>query len=90
VSRYTGKPAPVLSIIFYPTQALALDAAVGGGGIALADRRLVENDIKGGRLAVVQDTPLPSNKGYFLCYPSGPFTEAKIVAFRNWITGQLS
>ena len=61
-----------------------------GGGIALADRRLVENDIKGGRLVVIQDTAIPGKKGYFLCYPSGPLTEAKIVAFRDWITEQLS
>jgi len=90
LGSYTGKPAPVLSIMLYPTQALALDAAVGGGGIALADRRLVENDIKGGRLVVIQDTAIPSKNGYFLCYPSGPLTEAKIVAFRDWITAQLS
>ncbi len=47
-------PPSVLSVMFYPTQALALDAAVGGGGIALADRRLVENDIKGVRLILFE------------------------------------
>lgn len=90
MNRYAGRPAPDSAIIFYPTLALALDAAVGGGGIALADRRIVERDIKGGRLAIVEEAPLPSKKGYFLCYPSGPFTEAKIEVFRDWITRCLS
>lgn len=90
VGDYTNKPAPDLSVILYPTQALALDAAVSGGGVALADLRLVENDIKAGRLAVIQNTAIPGRHGYFLCYRPGSVTEAKIVAFRDWISAELS
>lgn len=89
VESLTEKPAPNLNIIFYPTQALALDAAIEGGGIALADRRLIEKDILENRLSILKDFSLPNKQGFYISYRKGSNVEAKIKVFCAWIIDQL-
>ena len=89
VESYTQKFAPDLNVIFYPTQALALDAAVAGGGIALVDRRLIENDIVENRLTILKDCSFPNNQGFYISHRKGPNVEAKIKMFCAWIIDQL-
>ena len=90
VESFTQKPAPSLNVVFYPTQALAIDAAIAGGGIALADRRLVENDILENRLRVLKDYANPNKQGFYLSYVRGSYEEAKIKIFSAWICNQCS
>lgn len=89
VESFTQNPAPDLNVIFYPTQALALDAAIAGGGIALADRRLIENDILESRLTILKDFTFPNEQGFYISYRKGPNVEAKIKVFCTWIIDQL-
>lgn len=89
VNSYTNKPAPKLNIIFYPTQALALDAAIAGGGVALVDRRLIVNDLAENRLAILNEHTFANKKGFYICYRKGSNVEAKIKEFYTWILGQL-
>ena len=89
IESFTQKPAPDLNVIFYPTQALALDAAIAGGGVVLADRRLIENDILENRLTVLNDFSFPNNQGFFITYRKGPNVEAKIKVFSSWIIDQF-
>jgi LysR family glycine cleavage system transcriptional activator len=89
VESFTRKPAPNLNIILYPTQALALDAAIEGGGIALADRRLIGNDVFENRLNILKDFSFPNKQGFYICYRKGSNVEAKIKVFYTWIIDQL-
>ena len=85
-----GTPQGELRLILYPTQALALDAAVAGAGIALADRHLVEKDISEGRLVVLSDEPVANNQAFYVSYRKGPVVEAKIRLFCEWLKNRLA
>lgn len=89
IENITGKPANDLTVILYPTQALALDAAVAGGGVALADHRLIETDVAEGRLVVLHDEPTPNNQGFYVSYRRGQVVELKIKLFCEWLKNRL-
>jgi len=89
VEAVIGEPASELRLILYPTQALALDAAVAGGGVALADRHLIENDIAAGRLIALNDEPLANDQAFYVSYRKGPVVEAKIGLFCEWLRMRL-
>ena len=89
IESHVGEPAPELKLILYPTQALALDAAVAGGCIALADKHLIENDVREKRLLILHDKPLPNGQGFYIAHRKGPVVEAKVQAFCKWVIEQL-
>jgi len=76
--------------ITYSTQALALDGAISGLGVALADYRLVEDEIHGGRLTQITDHVLETGRGFYLVWPNRPVIDAKARAFRDWLLAELS
>jgi len=69
----------------FPTLALALDAAVSGLGVAVADRRLVAGDLAHGRLVQAAPEAVASESGYFLVYPPRRASDPKLAAFRDWL-----
>ncbi|MEQ9196086.1 MAG: transcriptional regulator GcvA [Parvibaculum sp.] len=63
---------------------LALQAAAGGQGVALANDTLAMADLAEGRLVRLFDIEMPDEEGYWLVYPEGA-RKPKVDAFRNWI-----
>ncbi len=66
---------------------LAIDAAIDGQGIALADDFLIAEDLARGRLVTLCDFPL-ADCGYYLLTPGGPRTRRPITAFRQWLLAE--
>jgi len=60
-------------------------AAVGGLGVALLPKFLIQSELDRGELVVIVDKPLPSDAGYHLITPVDKSNYAPIVAFRRWI-----
>ena len=79
-----------LHIIYYPTQALALDAAVAGMGIALTDYRLVTQDLSSKRLVQLQDKPLLNNRAFYAVFRKGSVSDPRIKAFCDWLIDALN
>ena len=77
-------------IIYYPTQALALDAAVSGLGIALIDYRLVAGDLESRRLVQLEDKPILNNRAFYAVYRKGSSADARIKVFCDWLSDSLS
>ncbi|MFQ6021798.1 MAG: transcriptional regulator GcvA [Acidiferrobacterales bacterium] len=69
---------------------LALDAALAGLGIAIADRRLVARELESGRLIQPFDIVLPSESAYYLVYPEETADNPKIAAFRGWLLSEVA
>ncbi len=63
----------------------ALQAAVGGLGIAVAPWLLVKDDLEFGRLIAPFDIAVPSNDAYFLIYTEGRADVPKVKLFRDWV-----
>lgn len=75
----------------FSADSMAVEAAVEGQGVALASGALVEGDLRAGRLvrpfppSVCEETAF----SYFLVYPEAKAREPKVVAFRDWVLGEV-
>lgn len=69
---------------------LTLEAAVTGMGVALADQRLVAKELASGQLVTPFDIALPSESAYYLIYPEERAENPKLVAFREWLLGEVA
>ena len=74
----------------FSTDAMAIEAALAGQGVALAISQLVERDLADGRLV----RPFPPSVQeatdfcYYLVYPPGKGRDARVRAFREWIVDE--
>jgi LysR family glycine cleavage system transcriptional activator len=74
----------------FHTSPLALEAAMAGQGVAIADRRLVAEHLASGRLVVVFDITLPSDSAYYLVYPEERADNPRITVFRDWLLREVA
>lgn len=77
--------------IVFGSSSDAVQAALDGHAVALADFAMVANDLSEGKL--VQPFGLgirvPAEFAYFLVYPKSSATDAKIIAFKEWILKEI-
>ena len=77
--------------MYFNHNALLLEAAVDGQGVALEDAQIAENDIKSGRL--IRLFPNQFNQAsrfcYYLVYPKEHLNYPKVAAFRDWILNEV-
>lgn len=73
----------------FAQQSVALEAALAGQGIALANDMLVADDLAAGRLVRPLQEAAPQEFTYFLvCLPAAADT-ARVRAFREWVFAEL-
>jgi LysR family transcriptional regulator, glycine cleavage system transcriptional activator len=70
--------------------AMIIEAAAVGLGVALAPRFMVADELAAGRLVVLCDRPLQSNKAYFLIYPDENQNLPSLRAFRDWLIEEIA
>jgi LysR family glycine cleavage system transcriptional activator len=68
---------------------LAIDAAVAGQGIALADEALIADDLASGRLVKLCDVALADGAYYLLSLPNGQ-RRRPLAAFRDWLLAETA
>lgn len=71
--------------IKFDTTATALQAAMSGAGVAIATRRLGEEDLAAGRLVMPFDLELPDGCAYYFVAPEDRADVPKIALFRDWL-----
>jgi LysR family glycine cleavage system transcriptional activator len=64
---------------------LALEAAMAGMGVAIANRAFVADHLRDGRLVIPFEKDLPSESAYYLIYPKHGLQRRSARAFREWI-----
>ncbi len=74
------KPISVHSL-----SSLALEAAAGGNGVALAQRSFASLDLDLGRLVRLSPDALPMPEPYFICWGSTTLEQPNARAFLNWL-----
>lgn len=67
---------------------LAIDAAAGGQGIALASHAFVKDDIAAGRLAQVFPQQLQLDKAFYLVWPRKAQQPAALAVVKAWLKEQ--
>lgn len=70
----------------------AVQTAVEGSAVALADFAMVANDLSTGRLIrpFALGIRLPADFAYYLVYPTQTAEDARIVAFRDWVFEEVA
>lgn len=66
-------------------RALALDYALAGNAVALADIPLIQNELETGSLVRLSDVEITLDRGIHLAEPPGPFRDARLAAFGDWL-----
>lgn len=69
--------------------ALAIQAALNGGGIALGRESLVRGELEAGRLVRPFETALDSVDSYWLVYPRNRAAQPTIEALRDWLLDEV-
>lgn len=64
---------------------MALDAAIAGHGVVLANSTIAAGDLVAGRLVRLFSLALPDLFAYYIVTAPGALERAKIRAFRNWL-----
>ena len=77
--------------IYFNQNALLLEAAVDGQGVALEDVQIAERDLKSGRLIQLfcDQFRQESRFCYYLVYPEHHLKYPKVKAFREWILNEV-
>jgi LysR family transcriptional regulator, glycine cleavage system transcriptional activator len=73
--------------IVFGTSSHAVDAAMAGDAVALADFAMVSNDLSEGRLIqpFALSIKVAADYAYFLVYPQESAADPRIMAFREWM-----
>jgi len=73
----------------FDTIQMALEAAVGGYGVALGRLPLIEQDLTANRLIQVLGPPRFCSTGYWLVMQRDTVLRPEVKAFRNWMNTEL-
>jgi LysR family glycine cleavage system transcriptional activator len=73
----------------FDQSALAIEAAAGGLGVALAPAVLVDSDLENGRLVRLDSPEVHEPFAYYLVYPADRTEREAVKAFRAWLFSEL-
>lgn len=87
---HASGPAPDRFGTTFSAEYLDIAAAIAGHGIAIGSPILFAADIAAGRLVRVHPHAATDGRAFWLVYPATRQLSAKIIAFRDWITAEIS
>jgi LysR family transcriptional regulator, glycine cleavage system transcriptional activator len=68
----------------------AIDAAVGGAGVALTHKLIASDDVHTGRLVKPFGPELPIDLAYHFVCPKGHESRPQVRAFRDWVFAEMA
>jgi LysR family transcriptional regulator, glycine cleavage system transcriptional activator len=74
--------------IFFESSSLALQAAIEGMGIAIAQPPLVSEDLQAGRLVTPFDRIVTEDDAFYILYAEGAMRNKMLQRFRDWLLKQ--
>jgi LysR family glycine cleavage system transcriptional activator len=69
---------------------LALDLARDGFGVALGQRMMAADDLRAGRLVILDARPIPLGHAYSLVYPRSKAKKAGLIDLVDWLVQSVS
>jgi len=79
------KNVPATAGISFSNMYLALDAAIAGHGVVLAQSTIAAADLAAGRLVRLFTLALPDQFAYYIVTAPGALERPKVRAFRDWL-----
>ncbi|MGV3548362.1 transcriptional regulator GcvA [Rhizobium sp.] len=79
-------------VVVFGTSSDAVESALAGETVALADFAMIANDLSEGRLVRPFELSIkaPAEFAYFLVYPNASANDPRIAAFRDWLVGEAA
>ena len=77
-------------LLNFDRSALALEAAIGGHGVAIAPSYMVENDLRARKLVVIWVDPEPSDDGLYVSWSKVHSGEKRVTKIVDWIASEFS
>ncbi|WP_211297963.1 LysR substrate-binding domain-containing protein [Marivita geojedonensis] len=85
---YTGViPATFLQ---YGNRARVIDLAFSGHGVALGDKRLLQEDLDSGRLVQLHPHAINGTEAMYVVFPKTPAPDPRVIAFAEWLRDDLT
>jgi len=84
-----SEPARHKPVSVHSLSSLALEAAIAGQGIALAQASFVALDLELGRLVRLSDQVLPMPEPYYICWGQTTLDHPKARSFLNWLLAEV-
>ncbi|RVV97092.1 hypothetical protein EKE94_15660 [Mesobaculum littorinae] len=72
-------------LLNFDRSALALDAAIGGHGVAIAPTYMVESDLRSKKLVEFWVDPNPSGNGIYISWSKEHLGQTRITRIVDWI-----
>ena len=85
-----GGPVEPAAITIVDSAGLGLKAAIDGAGLTLAGEEIARCDIAARRLVPVLDHRLPTDGGYYLCYPEALAHDRRVRNLRRWMLEEVA
>ena len=82
------KNIPAATGLSFNNMHLALDAAIAGHGVVLAQSTIAAADLAAGRLVRLFSLALPDQFAYYIVTASGALERPKVRAFRDWLRSE--
>lgn len=76
-------------LLNFDRSALALDAAIGGHGVAIAPTYMVDNDLRAKRLVEIWVDPARSDDGLYISWAKDHFSQTRIKRIVDWIASEF-
>lgn len=76
-------------LLNFDRSALALDAAIGGHGIAIAPTYMVENDLRSKKLVEIWVDPDPSDDELYISWSKDHLGQTRIKRIVDWIASEF-
>lgn len=87
---FGSAPLPHMRMMNFSQTSLAIDAAIAGQGVALANRAFVETDLAANRLCQPFPLSVEAEEGHYIVAPRMPRNRKPVDIMRNWLIGQQS
>lgn len=71
-------------------RALALDYALAGNAVVLADLPLIRNELQNGSLLRLSNVEVTLDRGIHVAEPLGPFRDPRMIAFGDWLADNIA
>ena len=76
-------------LLNFDRSALALDAAIGGHGVAIAPTYMVESDLRSKKLVEIWVDPEPSDDGLYISWAKDHLGQTRIKRIVDWFASEF-
>jgi len=88
-SQFGARAQDLPQMIEYADRPTAIDCALSGNGVALADVDMMESEVRVGNLVRLHPASTPAKKSMYMVYVETAYPDPRLLAFADWLQEEL-